>query len=134
MNFNLQCKIQHKDRPLKLNVKAEGYSMNCLVLKEELGGQKVELIQGQINDLSFGAIEVNEKSIRNIYIVNSGKFHFDYTWTFVGGDVSRYPVTIIPEMGGVMFGDRQRCQLSFCPTSSMSMSRGCELQLQVGAM
>ena len=131
VNFNLQCKLQHKERPLKLNVKAEGYSMNCLVLREEIGGQKIELFPDQINEVSFGAVEVNEKSIRNMFIVNSGKFNFDYNWSFVSGDGSRYPVSVTPEAGGVVFGERQKCQLAFCPTGSLAMSRGCELQLQV---
>lgn len=102
--------------------------MNCLVLREEIGGEKIELYPDMINEISFGEVEVNERSIRNVYIVNSGKFNFDYNWT----TPSRYPVSVKPCSGGIMFGERQCCQILFCPTDTMEfVGERCKMTLQV---
>ena len=77
---------------------------------------------------------MNEKSVRNIHIVNSGKFNFDYEWVLrertAGGDSM---VSMMPPSGGVMFGETQQCQLAFCPPRQ-TILRGCELLLKVRCM
>ena len=76
-------------------------------------------------------MEVNEKATRNIFIVNSGKFNFDYNWCFDENHTGKpRMVTVTPDAGGVMFGERQRCQLAFCPPSK-AILRGCEMMLMV---
>ena len=57
MNFNLVCEVKRKTLPLTLNVKAEGYSMNCLVLCEDLSGNKVELTSSGLNAINFGEVK-----------------------------------------------------------------------------
>ena len=77
---------------------------------------------------------MNEKSIRNISIVNSGKFNFDYTWELQERTAGKdNMVSITPATGGVPFGDRQICQLSFCPPRAVGL-RGCELLLKVSTL
>ena len=81
---------------------------------------------------TYQQVEVNERCIRNMYIVNSGKFHFDYTWELREKIPGRDQIVqITPDKGGVKFGDREVCQLSFCPPRSMTLS-GCDLVLKVG--
>ena len=81
----------------------------------------------------FRQIEVNERAVRNIHIVNSGKFNFDYEWELrertAGGESM---VSIGPEKGGVMFSETTQCQLAFCPPRQ-TVLRGCELKLKVRA-
>ncbi|CAH1779299.1 unnamed protein product [Owenia fusiformis] len=131
VNFNLICNIKKKILPLTLNVKAEGYSMECMVLCEDSQGNKVELSDRGFNELSFGEVEVNEKAVRNIFIVNSGKFNFDFDWTLNERSTRKDKmVTITPEKGGVMFGERTKCALAFCPPAKTAL-RGCELILKI---
>ena len=74
---------------------------------------------------------MNEKSVRSIFIVNSGKFNFDYEWTVTDqpGRAQRL-VSITPEGGSVSSGDRKRCVLAFKPPFKTSL-RGSELMLKV---
>ncbi|KAK7505819.1 hypothetical protein BaRGS_00003090 [Batillaria attramentaria] len=131
VNFNLVCKIQRRAMPLTLNVKAEGYTMNCVLLCEDSAGNRVQLSSRGINQISFADVEVNETALRQLFILNSGKFNFDYTWHLNESAASRRDIVKIePSSGGVMCGETQQCTLSFCPPMRMSL-RGCELQLRV---
>jgi len=56
VNFNVVCNIKRKMLLLTLNVKAEGYSMNCLVLCEDSAGNKVELSNTCRNQVNFGRV------------------------------------------------------------------------------
>jgi len=56
VNFNVVCNVKRKMLPLTLNVKAEGYSMNCLVLCEDSAGNKVELSSTCRSQVNFGCV------------------------------------------------------------------------------
>ena len=56
VNFNVTCNVKRKMLPLTLNVKAEGYSMNCLVLCEDSAGNKVQLSNTCRNQINFGRV------------------------------------------------------------------------------
>ena len=56
VNFNLVSSVKRKSTPLTLNVKAEGYSMNCLVLCEDSTGTKIEFRDNCINEINFGEV------------------------------------------------------------------------------
>ena len=58
VNFNLTCRVKRKTTPLMLNVKAEGYSMNCLVLCEDSVGNKIEFSGRAINEINFGEVRL----------------------------------------------------------------------------
>ncbi|XP_046359897.2 hydrocephalus-inducing protein homolog isoform X3 [Haliotis rufescens] len=130
VNFNLVCNIKKKVQPVTLNVKAEGYSMSCTLLCEDSAGNRVELSEKGLNEINFGEIEINEQAIRNLFILNSGKFNFDYKWELNERSTKKDVVTITPVSGGVLHGEKQKCMLSFCPPSRMSL-RGCELALKI---
>ena len=59
VNFNISCVIKRKAQPLTLNVKAEGYSMNCVVLCEDSLGSKVELKTHSLNTINFGEVRIH---------------------------------------------------------------------------
>ena len=56
VNFNLVCHVKKKVEKLMLNVKAEGYSMDCLVMCEDSKGKSVELASNGFNEISFGQV------------------------------------------------------------------------------
>ncbi|XP_052816168.1 hydrocephalus-inducing protein homolog isoform X2 [Mya arenaria] len=130
VNFNLVCNVRRKTLPVTLNVKAEGYSMDCTLLCEDSTGNRIQLTPDGLNQIDFKEVEVNEQQIRNLFILNSGKFNFDYEWQLNIPGKRRDMVSIAPESGGVSHGERKKCVLSFCPTSRMTL-RDSELTLKV---
>ena len=86
----------------------------------------------------FLKVEINEKATRQLFVINSGKFNFDFTWevhnrTKLKGlrclDGEKL-VSVTPETGTVPCSTRKRCQLAFCPPGRLSLA-GCDLQLKV---
>ncbi|XP_070194710.1 hydrocephalus-inducing protein homolog isoform X4 [Littorina saxatilis] len=131
VNFNLVCKIQRRVMPVMLNVKAEGYTMNCVLLCEDSAGNRVQLSSRGINLINFGDVEVNEQAMRQLFILNSGKYNFDYTWHLSDTATARHEMVKIDKpQGGVMCGETTKCTLSFCPPIRMSLKE-CELSLKI---
>jgi hydrocephalus-inducing protein len=138
-NFNVVCNVKRKMLPLTLNVKAEGFCMNSLVLCEDSCGVKTELSSTSCNKISFGQVQVSETVVRSISIVNVGRFAFDFVWELKyqasysmltsGGDRD-HVVRISPLSGGVGQGDKVECLLTFCPPQQMSL-KNCELFLKI---
>jgi hydrocephalus-inducing protein len=62
VNFNVVCQVKRKTLPLTLNVKAEGYAMNCLVTCEDSHGQKVKLSPEGLNEIGFGEVRILHSS------------------------------------------------------------------------
>lgn len=80
--------------------------------------------------LSF-QVEVNEQAMRQLFILNSGKYNFDYTWHLSDTATARHEMVKIDKpQGGVMCGETTKCTLSFCPPIRMSLNE-CELSLKV---
>lgn len=75
-------------------------------------------------------VEVHERAIRNIFIINTGKFNFDYKWDVHEHSTHKDMLRLSPLEGGVNHSDRQKCVLSFCPPCKTTL-RGCELALKV---
>lgn len=80
-------------------------------------------------------MEVNEKAVRNISILNLGKFSFDYAWELKDQASSTVSsphgtVSISPQSGGVGQGENVSCLLSFLPPRMMTL-KNCELLLRV---
>ena len=75
---------------------------------------------------------MNEKAIQNLFIVNSGKFNFDFEWELNERSGRKEKmVSITPMAGAVAYGDRMKCLLAFCPSTRTAL-RACELTLKVG--
>lgn len=56
VNFNLVCRVKRKVLPVTLNVKAEGYAMNCQLLCEDSQGVNKEFVSDGINIIRFGEV------------------------------------------------------------------------------
>ncbi|XP_068693384.1 hydrocephalus-inducing protein homolog [Montipora foliosa] len=138
VNFNVVCHVKKKISPLTLNVKAEGYAMNAQLICEDSLGNKVELTSKGTNRINLGMVEINEKATRQLFVINSGKFNFDFTWevqnrTKLRG--LRCPdgeklVSVTPDIGTVPCNTRKRCQLAFCPPGRLTLA-GCDLLLKI---
>ena len=59
VNFNIQIEVKKRTQPICLNVKAEGYSMNAMVMCEDSTGKKVELSPRGVNEVNFGEVGVS---------------------------------------------------------------------------
>ncbi|XP_071959113.1 hydrocephalus-inducing protein homolog isoform X2 [Antedon mediterranea] len=132
VNFNLKVSIRKKTLPIQLNIKAEGYSMCATLFCEDSHGKKVELTSKGLNEINFGEIEVNEKAVRSFFIINSGKFNFDFEWSLTSRKKFARNLLINPENGSVSCNDRKRCVLTFKPTATTILS-GIELLLKVAS-
>ena len=56
VNFNVQIEVKKRTQPICLNVKAEGYSMNAMVMCEDSNGKKVELSPRGVNEINLGEV------------------------------------------------------------------------------
>ena len=49
VNFNLICKVKKKTVPLAVNIKAEGFDVDCKLICEDSQGKKVNLFSSGMN-------------------------------------------------------------------------------------
>lgn len=117
-NFNLICNVRKKPTPVTINVKGEGYEIHETLVSEMNDGAMFEFAPGHEadNHLDFGQVQINERRIKRITIINSGKFNFDFAWKFLSK--TRGVISVTPEIGTVYKGDRAICELSYQPTAS----------------
>ena len=136
-NFNVQCHVRRKPSPITLNVKAEGYAVRASLVCEDVGGAQKEIIAGTVeNVIDFGDIQINERSVRQISLINSGRFGFEYAWELNGkcerrggaGEASM--VAVKPPSGLVASNNRVRCEISICPPKTMDLSV-CQLACKI---
>eukprot|EP00743_Colponemidia_sp_Colp-15_P000860 GILK01000949.1.p1 GENE.GILK01000949.1~~GILK01000949.1.p1 ORF type:complete len:1078 (+),score=227.51 GILK01000949.1:666-3899(+) len=111
VNLNLVCQIKRKVRPLILNIKGEGYDVHHSVYLEESDGKPLELSPTGLHELDYELVHVNERSMKQIVIVNSGNFNFDFTWKRAPNRM----LMITPEQGTVKRGDKLVCQVGYLP-------------------
>ncbi|KAJ3106206.1 hypothetical protein HDU97_006839 [Phlyctochytrium planicorne] len=121
-NFNLVCNVKKKPTPVTMNVKGEGYEIHESIQGEMSDGTVFELIptgQNGENVMDFGQVQINEKRLKRVTIVNSGKFNFDFSWKLTTKAGSN--LTISPEIGSVGKGERVICEVSFNPTAPVAL-------------
>lgn len=68
VNFNLVCRVKRKVLPVTLNVKAEGYAMNCQLLCEDSQGVNKEFVSDGINIIRFGEVHKGVKQLTAVLI------------------------------------------------------------------
>ncbi|KAJ1558923.1 hypothetical protein HK096_003058, partial [Nowakowskiella sp. JEL0078] len=127
-NFNLICNVRKKPTPLSINVKGEGYEIHESALSELSDGSMFELSTVENNLIDFGEVQLMEKRIKRVAVVNSGKFNFDFSWKLFSKASGTLSIT--PEIGTVNKGERVICEISFLPTNSINL-RGVKANLQV---
>lgn len=84
-NFNLQCDIKSKPIKLNINVKGEGYAVHPVIRiddgqNENNSNVTLLLPSPHLNILDFGAVQINESTMKSISVFNNGKYNFDYVW------------------------------------------------------
>jgi hypothetical protein len=120
-NFNLLCNVKKKPTPVSINVKGEGYEIHESLQSELPDGSVFELASGSTaeNTIDFGQVQINEKRLKRVVIVNSGKFNFDFQWKFTSKANS--VINISPEIGTVPRGERIICEITFIPTQNITL-------------
>ena len=117
-NFNLPCVVRTKPTPINLNIKGEGYSVHDVLMLEGEDGTMMDLSTMVPNIVEFGQVDINEKRIRPVVIVNSGRYNVDFSWAY---SLSRKDLRITPDMGTVTPGSRMTCQLEFSPLQEVQL-------------
>jgi hydrocephalus-inducing protein len=117
-NFNLPCVVRTKPTPINLNIKGEGYSVHDVLMLEGEDGTMMDLSTMVPNIVEFGQVDINEKRIRPVVIVNSGRYNVDFSWAY---SLSRKDLRITPDMGTVKPGARETCQLEFSPLQEVQL-------------
>ncbi|CAE1301645.1 HYDIN [Acanthosepion pharaonis] len=128
VNFNVVCKVVGKVSPLQMNIKSEGYAMSCAVLCEDKQAIQIELTKWGLNEIDFSEVEINEKSTRIVTISNTGKFHFNYEWKV--NDKANHLLSVSPTSGGVKYGSKDKCVITFCPKIKSSLN-GAKMKLKI---
>lgn len=138
-NFNVQCHVRRKPSPITLNVKAEGYAVRSSLVYEDVEGTLKEMVAGTVeNVIDFGDIQINERSVRVISLINSGRFGFEYAWELNakcerrGGAGEATIVSVKPPNGLVASNNRVRCEISICPPKTMDFSM-CQMLCKVAS-
>lgn len=80
-NFNVIFEVSRKTKPLMLNVKACGHIMQAQLICENSQGAKIELSSAGLNAINFGEVELHEKAVRQLYLINNGKHNFTFNWS-----------------------------------------------------
>lgn len=111
VNYNVVCNVKRKPTKLTLNVKGEGYAIHEALHIEGADGSSVTLAPRQTNAVDFGQVIINERCVKTIMLVNSGRLNYDFVW-----DLGVNPrLTIKPESGTVQRGQRLTCELAYHP-------------------
>lgn len=121
-NFNLICNVKRKSNNLGINIKGEGYDLHDSLVMEHYDGSTTDLVAGPNyeNSIDFGMIQINDKGMKRICIINSGKYNFDFSWKLPLKKSTDY-VTFDPEIGTVPKGERVYCQILYHPSIISSL-------------
>jgi hydrocephalus-inducing protein len=84
-NFNLLCDIKSKPIKLNINVKGEGYAVHPVIRindgqNDNNSNMTLLLPSPYLNILDFGAVQINESTMKSISVFNNGHYNFDYVW------------------------------------------------------
>lgn len=74
-NYNLQCNIKRKARPLTLNIKGEGYQIHHTVMADE---PQQKVTSSDACKMHFGEFFINEVKTKHVELTNNGEFNFDF--------------------------------------------------------
>ena len=114
-NYNLIVKIKQRQKPLVLNVKGVGYTINHSVFLDTKPDLK--LMAKQEHSIDFGDFFVNEKRERTIFLENSGNFNFHYLFKKNAADYLK----ITPDNGTVNKGKKANINLTLLPLSKINL-------------
>ncbi len=96
IHFVSYLQVRNKPGKVVLNLKGEGYAVRETVQLEE--GEQIHVLNsGQLSRVDFGTVQLNERAVKRVALINSGKFSFDFHWTVPKSKV----LEITPELGTV---------------------------------
>ena len=130
VNFNVHCKVEQKVMPVTVNVKAEGFTMHAVATLIDNFGRRTELATRGVCQVDFKEIQLNEKAVRTISLVNNGKFNFAYRWETSFPREFANILTIEPYDGIVNAQGKTECLIRFCPKAKMALQK-CAARLVV---
>ena len=117
-NFNVEMKVKNKPTPLAINVKGEGYGIHDTLQLEDANGRPVELSSHTTTRVDFGEVHIHDKVVRQLTIINSGRFNFDVALKLRTPQGARTPpVTVTPELITVKKNERAEVQIVYQPMS-----------------
>jgi hydrocephalus-inducing protein len=138
-NFNIAVTVRRKPAKLNLNLKGEGYLIHSKVLvakASEKGGEAGDAEARELmmkpagNVIDFGAVHLNEKAVKTLTVVNTGKFNFDYS---LHNNAKHNPMLSISGgklSGTVRKGERVDFRMEFYPVKETSLE-GCSVRMVV---
>jgi len=125
-NYNLICNIKRKARPLALNIKGVGYTIQHSILADK---QRIPVTASEPHKFDFGEFFVNEKKIKSVVIENSGGFNFDFMWK---RQPNKY-IIIQPETGTVKKGESASIDIIYLPLNAHKLRNyKCSLKIVSG--
>ena len=131
-NFNVVLHVKNKPTPLVLNVKGEGYQIHDTLQLEDANGRPVELSSFTTTRVDFGEVHINDKVVRQLTIVNSGRFNFDVALNLKTPPGARAPpVTVMPELVTVRKNERAEVQIVYQPMSDAPLPAGLQLRAAI---
>ena len=119
-DVQIKCKGRKISKSLSqaitLFVRASSHEMLVEVSSEDTIGRKSPISINQSNVMDFGNIEIHEKSIRTLNIVNVSDNDIEYTWSIKGDKSIANILAISPDTGIISPDKRTRCALTYQPT------------------
>ncbi|EKX37002.1 hypothetical protein GUITHDRAFT_78541 [Guillardia theta CCMP2712] len=115
-NFNAVCSVKKKATRLAINIKGEGFDNHVSVVLEDESGQ-LPILPATLSAIDFGEVHVNDWRKKVISVTNKGKYPIEYEWL----SEKHRLLTIKPERGRVLKGDKAEVQLAFHPASDARM-------------
>jgi hydrocephalus-inducing protein len=114
-NYNLQLKVKQRLKPLTLNVKGVGYTINHGVYLDNK--PEMKLLRKGEHVIDFGDFFINDKRERSIRIENGGKFNFHFSFKKNGADYLK----ITPDSGTVTKGSKLNVTLTLFPLNKINL-------------
>ncbi|KAM6223795.1 hydrocephalus-inducing protein homolog [Rhynchocyon petersi] len=130
VNFNLICNVKRKAKPLTLNVKAEGYTMNVGIKCKDRTGSVTVFTPNQTNIINFYEVKLNETVQCEIILINTGKFNFSFQSELSGTKALLQYLAFSPIDGTVEVGQSVHTTLSFQPLKKCVL-KDLELEIKI---
>lgn len=124
-NYNINCNVMRRNRPICINVKGIGYVLSHSVF---LSGKANAIEKNEKCEVSFGSIFVNEVKDKKIIIENNGDFNFDFAMK----TSHSFPfLKISNEFGTVKKNEKFAIDLVFAPQDEFAFKANASLTLSI---
>lgn len=134
--FNLKCNISNTNKPLSINVKGEGFSIQTSLFCEDTNtGNKIEFSDTSINEIHMGEVEKNEICFRNLYVSNNCKHTVNFEWFLTSQFIDSLDCfSIEPLASQIEPGDKKHCILKYTAKHEKSTIANLILKIDNGSV